>query len=85
MRRTQPQAAVQRHNTLVGQVCGLLGFSFVCTTVGALGPPRVGPTATSVGGIGALVVLLVLNVVRGLSPTLRFDLFPVFSVLQSLG
>jgi FtsH-binding integral membrane protein len=84
MFRTQTQGAVARQSTLVAQVFGLLGFSFLFTTAGALLAPRLGPSATSVGGIGGLIVLLVLIFVRSLPPVLRLGLFYLFSVLQGL-
>jgi modulator of FtsH protease len=84
MFRTRTQAPAVGQSALIGQVFGLLGFSFLFTTAGALLAPRFGSGAASVGGIGGLIVLLVLIFVRNLPPTLRLGLFYLFSVLQGL-
>lgn len=84
MFRTQPQSTTEVQSTLAGQVFGLLGFSFLFTTAGAVLAPRLGSAAGTVGGIGGLVVLLILILVRGLAPPLRLGLFYLFSVLQGL-
>ncbi len=81
MFRSQTQAVAQRQGTLLGQVFGLLGFSFVFTAAGAFLAPRF-PAVTPFAGIAGLVILLVLGFVRGLTPTLRLGLFYLFSVLQ---
>ena len=78
------RTAAQGQSTLVGQVFGLLGFSFVFTAVGAVLAPRFGPAAGTVGGIGGLIVLLILILARGIPPILRLGLFYLFSVLQGL-
>lgn len=84
MLRSRAQGAVSRRGTLVGQVFGLLGFSFLFTAAGAMVAPRFGPQVASVGAIGGLIVLLVLILVRSLPPVLRLGLFYLFSVLQGL-
>lgn len=84
MLRSDAQGATARRGTLVGQVFGLLGFSFLFTATGAFLAPRFGPTAGSVGGIGGLIVLLILILAHGLPPVLRLGLFYLFSVLQGL-
>lgn len=78
------RTAAQGQSTLVGQVFGLLGFSFVFTAAGAVLAPRFGPAAGSVGAIGGLIVLLILILARGIPPILRLGLFYLFSILQGL-
>ncbi len=79
---SRPQPITGQHGALLGRVFGLLGFSFVLTTAGALAAPRLGPEAFTAGMLGGLFVLIILIIGRRLLPLIRLGLFYLFSVLQ---
>jgi FtsH-binding integral membrane protein len=81
---TDIQTLGRRGTTLIGQVFGLLAFSMAFTAGGATVAPLLGPSALSIGGLGALVTFAVLYFGRRLPSVLRLAVFYLFSIFQGI-
>lgn len=62
------EAIAAQRQAVMGRVLGLLGVAFVCTALGALIGPRIGPAALLVSIVGSIGTLIALYVAREKSP-----------------
>lgn len=74
----------RRDTTLLGQVFGLLAFSMAFTAGGAMVAPLLGPSALSIGGVGALATFAVLYFGQRLPGVLRLAVLYLFSIFQGI-
>lgn len=62
------EAIAAQRQAVMGRVLGLLGVAFVCTALGALIGPRIGPAALLLSIVGSIGTLIALYVAREKSP-----------------
>jgi FtsH-binding integral membrane protein len=80
---TYDVARLGSRQAVMGRVLGLLGVAFVCTAVGALVGPRLGPVAYLLGFVGSIGTLIALTFAREKAP-LNLWLLYTFATFEGM-
>ena len=75
--------SVAQRQAVMGKVLGLLGVAFLCTAVGALIGPRIGPGAFILSLVGSIGTLIALHFAKEKSPANLWLLYS-FSVFEGM-